>query len=164
MTDDLFRPTVGEGRSADLPMPWRPGSQLWVAFFGGAFALLAIAWLNTWRLGMDWRVTGRRLVGMTVVGYVVATVAVAGMMAAWGADPDTQRLSRWTYRGMALLLFVAFSRVQEPARRRYEELHDEAYASMWRAGLVAVIVGGLAQGALSAAVLVPLLIGLGNGP
>lgn len=158
--DDLFRPTVAASvRDPSLPKPWRIGSQLWVAFFGGCFAVLAVAWINAHRLGMDWREVGVRMVGATAVAWALVTAALVGFIGFAGYDVEYNRYFRWAYRGAALLLHLYFARIQEAAHRRYLlTTNADDHASLWGPGVIAIFGGAVVQTLLTIVVLVPVLI------
>ena len=65
-------------RAADAPRPWRLGSQLYVAFFGGVIAAIAIALENARRLRaprhVTWSIAGAGLLGLTGLVAVASLV------------------------------------------------------------------------------------------
>lgn len=146
--DDLFQPTLHRAtRDPSLPAPWQVQSQLYVAFFGGCVSVAAIAWLNVRRLGGDKLVEGRKVVRLSLLVWVLATVLAGVLLLTLGIDEDRQRYARWTLRAFAVGLHFGLARIQQPLERRYEALYDDPeYASLWRPGFVAVIAGNLVQG------------------
>lgn len=148
MTDDeLFQPTLRQtARDPSLPAPWRIGSQLYVAFFGGCFAALVIAWLNVHRLGGDWRTEAPRLVGLTTLAWGLASTVAIALLSVQGLEGETARYVRWSYRLCAVLLHFGLAHIQAPLDRRFAVTHEESdYASLWLPGLAAVGVGGAVQ-------------------
>ncbi len=79
MTDELFRPTI-EARQAPLKPPWRPGSIVYPAFFGGPLAGTVLGLLNGRRLSLGWRaMLAIGVAGVAaIVGRGVATVMTDG--------------------------------------------------------------------------------------
>ena len=123
--------------------PWRLGSQLYVGFFGGALAVAAIAWENSRRVGAP-RETQKWIVIVGALG-VVASVIVSYML--YGNDFGSA--ARLGYRIVGVLTFGVLYKLQRSADRVYSfrspSDHEHDYDSMWGAGLVAVLAGGLLQ-------------------
>lgn len=137
--DELLRPTLAD-RSAPVAgagRPWRLGSQVYVAFFGGVVAVAAVAGVNARRLGMDRTalavIAGLGLAGLT--GTVVLTMAVDDLPA-------------YGRRAVALAAWGGMWLLQRSRDRNfaYHARDEEPYASLWLPGLAAVVVGGLLQG------------------
>jgi len=147
VTEDLFAPSLQDvprlGPPAEGERPWRLGSQFYVAFFGGALAVTAIASLNARRLGAP-KETQRWILVLGAVG-VVASVIVS--WALFGRDLG--RSLRIAHRVVAVLLAGALYKVQQRPDRVYafraQGDDDEQYDSLWVPGLVAALVGGLVQ-------------------
>ena len=135
---DLLTPTLQEHvpRDRSAPRPWRLGSQLYVAFFGGVIAVTAIAIENARRLRapqqVTWSIAAAGLVGL--MGVIAVSMLVSSevriavtlvSVAAWG------------------LMFLA----QRQWDRVYDVYspHDEAHGSLLGPGLLAVVVGGVIQ-------------------
>jgi len=157
VTEDLFEPSLQEElRVRELgegERPWRLGSQFYVAFFGGALAVTAIAWLNARRLGAP-RETQRWILVLGAIG-VLASVAVSWMI----FGRDLGRSLRIAYRVVAVLLAGALYKLQQRPDRVYAFRTpgdgDEQYDSLWGPGLVAAFVGGVVQvGILGVGILV----------
>ena len=140
--------------------PWRPQSMFYVAFFGGLLPLTWIAYQNAERLGMP--ADARRRIA--IVGGLV-TLAVMVAMGAFIADPS--RLSivssafpdmrptqvvRLLTRASAVGLYLLFLSWLKSANRRYAAFGAGEYDSLWRPGLVAVIVGDLIMVAVGGAI------------
>ena len=143
--DDLLQPSLETARAPVAPKgsrPWRLGSQVYVAFFGGVLATTAIAFLNGRRLGMEQRRIGAVL-GIGALG--VATAAAVALLV--GVELQTLRILE---RGIALATFGGQYLVQRTPDRVYHYFtgthdEDEDYDSLWVPGLIAVVVGGVLQ-------------------
>lgn len=139
--DDLLRPTLAQHAPpiAGGRRPWRLGSQVYVAFFGGPVAVTAIALLNARRLRLDRRASG--LIAVCGVAGLVGTVVLAL------AVDDLPSAGR---RVVALVAWGGMYLVQRTADRSFAfHAHDdEDYASLWLPGILAVIAG---NGALALA-------------
>lgn len=154
LDETLFTPSLATAR-APANRPWRLQSQMWVAFFGGALALAAIAYMNARLLRVDNR-TLRRLALVSVGGVIASLVVTVGVGLFASPDSDLLRNARWLNRGVALLLFVVLRRIQAPADRAYQMFYDGEYSSLWRMGLLAVFGLGTLQSLLSAALIAGL--------
>ena len=147
---DLFSPSLTQTARQELSAgsrPWRLGSQLYVAFFGGPLAIGAIGYLNGKRLGLSqqrlWAIAG---IGM--LGFVALVITVSAFVDAGG-------------RGRALIAvtgvasYLVARELQKDGDRLYEinRNEDEAYDSLWGPGLAAVLVCGTAQALVLVAVL-----------
>jgi hypothetical protein len=153
--EDLFTPTLQDHvprheRSAF--QPWRLGSQVYVAFFGGVLAVTPIALINAGLLGTPARVRAGILAcgaaGLAVVVLLVSLL-LSGDDVPDGARPALTLVGVAAWGGMYLL--------QRPWDRVYssfarDEDEDELYESLVGPGLVAVIVGFLVQTAIVTAV------------
>lgn len=149
--DELLRPSVEERPrdDDDRPRPWRLGSQVYVAFFGGAPAAAAIAFVNARRLGVPSR--GRwAILALGVLG-LAGSVAVA---AAIGTDGDSTSGARVGARVAALAAWGGMYLLQRTADRvwSYHARDGDPYASLWGPGLLAVVPGAIVQAALILAV------------
>lgn len=147
--DELLSPSV-EGQppnDEDRPRPWRLSSQVYVAFFGGAPAAAAIAFLNARRLGMPsasrWAILALGVLGLA------ASVAVA---AAIGTDADSTSGARVGARVAALAAWGGMYVLQRVPDRvwSYHAHDEEPYASLWVPGLLAIVPGAVVQAALIA--------------
>ncbi|MEN0064381.1 MAG: hypothetical protein AAGA48_19700 [Myxococcota bacterium] len=157
--DELFQPTVARTqRAPGTPNPWYVTSQFWLAFFGGIFALFSIAWLNTYRLGMN-NHERVRVVLWTGFAFLAVTGALWAYVAAFeGVAPSITGI-RIAYRVGAVALYAALARIQRSAYRRYDYLvnsEESAFSSLWIPGIVAAVVAGVLQGFVTVAVLLPL--------
>ena len=127
--DDLLRPSLQEHEAPPptAAKPWRVGSQVYVGFFGGALAVGAIAFVNTYRLRLPDRSR------LFVVLATLAGAAATGTMLALGvARPSWQVGGVVTY-GLAYL-------VQRRADRAFEYYGGE-HDSLVAPGIVAALVG-----------------------
>lgn len=142
-TDDLLKPSV-RARPAGDP-PWRLGSQVYVAFFGGVLAVTAIAYFNAQRLGLDQGVR-LRVLGAGVLG-------VCGLLAAAVLVEETDTL-RLVTRGIGLLTYGLLYLIQRVADRIHQMTapDDDPYDSLWAPGIAAVVAGALIQAGFVAAI------------
>ena len=134
---DLDRSAPGAGAR-----PWRLGSQVYVAFFGGPLAVAVIAWLNARRLGMP---TTKRhaLLAVGVAGFT-ATI-VAALVAADALSGSRRLLASFVGLAAYGLLFL----VQRPYDRAYHAFthgdEDELYDSLTNPGVLATLGFGAVQ-------------------
>ena len=144
--DALLSPTLQDyvPRSQDGSKPWRLGSQVYVAFFGGVLAVTAIALINARRL----RVPRRGMLAIAGAGAagLVGVVAFAALFIGAGDPPRGARVATQL---IAIASWGLMFLVQRPWDRLHaafsEEDEDEAYESLVGPGLVAVFTLGLAQ-------------------
>lgn len=128
--DDLLQPVL-QGREPTSYWPWRLSSQVYVAFFGGAAALGAIAFLNAAMLGVSY--LGRAAI---VLLALAAEAAFAAFVVLTGIDEI-----RIASTAAGLIAYGGAYLLQRSADRVYH-FHtdeDEPYQSLWVPGLVAVI-------------------------
>ncbi|MEO0604997.1 MAG: hypothetical protein AAF211_26435 [Myxococcota bacterium] len=158
MSDDLFRPSVEQTlRSPARRRPWDKDYSVLVGLFGGLWALAAVTLLNMHRLGMDARAQLARVLGSTVVTWLVVSAVGIALLVLWGPDRLLVSRIRLGYRFAAMLLALLHMRWQIPGERHYELAHgDESYASLWGPGIVAVIGGTLLQDLMFGTVAMPL--------
>jgi hypothetical protein len=146
-TEDLFTPTLQDAGRHDAPVPgerpWRLSSQFYVAFFGGALAVTALAWVNARRLGAPLRVH-RWILGAGGAGVVVSTVASYLL---YGNDYGAA--TRIAYRIVGIAVSGVQYKLQESPDRiyrfRYRASADELYDRMVGPGLAATLAGGAVQ-------------------
>jgi hypothetical protein len=147
LDDDLLRPSlqdVAPIRALEPgDRPWRLGSMFYVAFFGGALAVAALAWENSRRLGTP--PDRRRWVFWLGVAGVVASIVVSYLL--YGNDYSSA--ARLGYRLVGALTFGALYRLLKPDDRLYTfrspSAHEDDYDSLWGPGLLAIFAGGLVQ-------------------
>jgi len=154
--DDLFQPTLQDHPSIardSLARPWRLGSQLWVAFFGGPLAIAGIAYLNARRLGVP-----RRRANVILAAGAGASIVYLAALGVWivpalasGVDSGERTLLRYSGRAFALLLYVVLRLLQRQADALYrfhrDGNEDEIYESLWGPGALACLLGGGAAAA-----------------
>jgi hypothetical protein len=143
--EDLFRPTLQEHLPRTGARPWRLGSQVYVAFFGGVLAVTPIAFLNAGMLHAPAKVKAA-ILALGAAG-LAALIAAAALLLGGDDVPDGARTALTlvgvlAWGGMFLLqrpydrIYSTFSREQDP---------DEQYESLLPAGLLAVIGGFFLQ-------------------
>jgi hypothetical protein len=143
--DDLLQPTLAGHERRPMYKPWRLGSQVYVAFFGGPLAVGAIAAYNSITLGMP------RSARFAIAGIALAAEA-AFAAAILLTETDSTRLISIV---AGLAAFGGVYLIQRSPDRVYH-FHtdeDEPYDSLFGAGLFAVIVARIFEGILYAGVL-----------
>jgi len=142
--DELLQPTLGGRRTRreGRDRPWRVGSLVYVAFLGGALALTPLAAYNAVKLGLD-RV---RVAAIVLVGLVAFAAAIAVGVAYDGSGRNVvARIPALLAYGVAYLLQRQADRIYGWADDRDD---DEQYESLWVAGPIAVVAGGVVQALL----------------
>lgn len=143
--DELLMPSIGDvpARDRDAPKPWRLGSQVYVAFFGGVLPVTAIALLNARRLGLRGKPLAL-IAGAGVLGLAGALV-VAALLA--GERSSSVRIGA---RIVALATYGVHYLVQRSADRVYHfhARDEEPYDSLLGPGLIACFTVGLVEAAL----------------
>ena len=143
--DELLKPTLaGEQQRVDPHrLPWRLGSQVYVAFFGGALAVTAIAILNARRL----RMPDRTAWAMAAVGVIGLAGAVAAAAAFGGTGGSSARIPA---RVVALATYGVLYLMQRRADRvhHYHARGDDPYDSLWGPGLIACFTVGIVEAIL----------------
>ena len=147
--DDLLQPRLQGVRRKTLAegeRPWRLGSQVYVAFFGGPLAAAAVGYLNAGRLGLP-RERRAAIVAAGLVGFAVAIVVALTVESEWTRP-------RFLLLATGLLAYSATYRLQRAADRLYGLGRDEetAYDSLWQTGIAIVLVAGIASAAVLASV------------
>jgi len=139
---DLLAPTLGDHRprSADAPAPWELGSQVYVAFIGGALAVTAIAYLNSQRLGAP-----RRARVMIVVIGLLSFAAILIVAALIGQEEDLPAGARVALQLVAVAGWGLMFLIQRPYERIFEAFADTEHPSLLGPGLVAVLTLGAIQ-------------------
>ena len=136
--DDLLQPTLaGQERRPSNYKPWRLGSQVYVAFFGGALAVGAIGFYNSITLGMPVRARVA-IVAMALAAEAALVVLVRA------TDTDEVRLVSIV---AGLVAFGGAYLLQRSPDRVYH-FHaddDEPYESLFGAGLIACIVARIIE-------------------
>lgn len=140
---DLFQPTVGTKAADYDPLPWRPESNFYVAFFGGIIPATAIAFVNARRLKAPqaaWIILALgavAFVAFLAVGYNLDQNAVSG--------DDASRYARLGARIGGVVLHFAFMGLLKRPSRRFQVVRGDDYAPMWGPGLAAGLIGGIVQ-------------------
>jgi hypothetical protein len=145
--DDLFQPSLQDHPGVQpIPRerPWRLGSQLWVAFFGGPLAIAIIAYLNARRLGVA-RARERAILALGLgvsLAYAVALVFwITPALAAAEPGSGERTLLRYSSRAVALVLYLGLRLLQRQADALYRFHRDapesEIYAPLWVPGFLA---------------------------
>ena len=141
--EELLRPVLA-GHQRTRYKPWRLQSQIYVGFFGGALAVGAIAFANAVMLGMSIRARA---------AIVALVLAVEAAMLTVVALTETGAI-RLALPIAGLLVYGGAFLIQRSADRVYH-FHtdeDEPYESLFGAGLVACIVGRIADALIGGAV------------
>lgn len=142
---DLLQPVfAGYERRPARYKPWRPGSQIYVGFFGGALAVGVIAFANSIMLGMS------RRARIAIAGLAVAAEA-ALLVAAAFSGPGLVRIGSL----LAGLIVYGGAYLLQRSPDRVYHFHtdeDEPYESLFGAGLVACILGRIVDTSLAYAV------------
>lgn len=139
--DDLLQPSLaGQERRPVRQRPWRLGSQVYVAFFGGALAVGGIGAFNAGLLGMPRR-------AQLAIGAIAlaAEAALIVLVVATGTDEV-----RFASIGAGLLAFGGIYLIQRSPDRVYHYHADaqEPYESLFGAGLAACLVARLVEAVL----------------
>jgi hypothetical protein len=150
--DELLQPTVTPVERRRLP--WRVSSQFWVAFFGGIPAVTVIAFLNARRLGS----TARKQVWIVVAGIAAAVVFLA--LAAWiqTLDGGSRPMGRIAGRALGIVLYLVLAQIQKDDDGRHQVFGGGQYASLWLAGILAIVLSVVALIGLIGLVAVTLKI------
>jgi hypothetical protein len=135
----LLTPTLADHvpRDWSAALPWRLGSQVYVAILGGPLALTLIAGMNAHRLRMP-----GRLVAL-VVGLGLAVFAAAIAISSAIGDADVARLVRQLSGAAAFGLVYLVQRPYDNVHRVFSPNEDgeDDYDSLWGPGIAAVVGG-----------------------
>ena len=141
--DELLTPTLGEqhARTPSAERPWRLGSQVYVAFFGGVLAVTAIAILNARRLGMAQKT--QWLMGAVGAAGLAGALTVVALI-------DSGSSSRVPARIVALAACGVLYLIQRSADRvyHYHARDDDPYDSLLGPGLIACFTVGILEAIL----------------
>lgn len=139
---DLLTPTLAEHRprSSDAPAPWNLGSQVYVAFLGGALAVTAIAYLNSARLEAP---TRTRMVILLIGLLSFASILVVAALL--GQGEDTPSGFRVALQLVAVAGWGLMFLIQRPYERIFETFDDTEHASLVWPGLAAIVTLGALQ-------------------
>jgi hypothetical protein len=145
--DELLAPSLGthRPRARDAARPWRLGSQVYVAFFGGPLAVTAIAFANAARL----QVPLPKRMAILGVGLVAfgAVFAVAFGLGDAGREGLRVALHLVAVAGWGVMYLI-----QRPYERIFMAFGDQGHQSLIVPGLLAVVVCGVLQAEALAAV------------
>ena len=148
---DLLTPTLTEHRPRDWssPLPWRLGSQVFVAFLGGPVAVTIIALRNGARL----RMPRSPLLAMAAVGVAgtIAAVLAARFIDAGVAPRLLVQVAGVVTYGALFVLQRSPDRVHSTFSPHEDA--DDDYASLWGPGVLAVLAGWAVQWPLAVAVM-----------
>lgn len=143
---DLLQPSIPDGfsqRRAYAQKPWRLDSLIWIGLLGGMLPMTAIAFLEARYLAQE-RLSWKILLW----GGLLTVLLILGLGYASANWELTSRGGRLGVRAGGLLLYIVCRKLLVAADRVYQHVASEdAYDSLWKAGLLAVILGGLLQGA-----------------
>lgn len=143
--DDLLQPTVTDDVQRSGPLPWRLGSQFWVAFFGGSVAVTTIALLNAARLRMPrqkrwWiAIAGVLAVGLTAGVYYWLQASV---------EKNVNSSIRLAWRVISVALYLVLRKIQDRDDDHHLVFGGGQYASLWGPGIAVTIAGAVIQGLL----------------
>jgi hypothetical protein len=147
---ELLQPSLTDAPAIPGPKPFRVASQFWVAFFGGAAPIAAIAFVNAGRLGMPEKRRWWILIGGLLA--VAASIVMAGLILddlTLGTSSPEVRSSGRTYRlasrGIAVVFALWAQYLMKPAERAYALRTGGEYASLWGPGFLAMVVLGALQ-------------------
>lgn len=143
--DDLLQPTVATHAPRTGPLPFRLGSQFWVAFFGGTIAVTFIALVNAARLRMP---VAKRwwIVAVGVLG-VLASAGVFYWVEA-GDAKSTGSTLRLAWRVVGVLVYLVLRKIQDRDDDHHTVFGGGEYASMWIPGILACVAGFLTNALL----------------
>ena len=143
--DDLLQPSVVAHAPRTGPLPFRVGSQFWVAFFGGSIAVTIIALVNAARLRMP---AAKRwwIVAVGVLG-VAASAGVFYLIEA-GTTKASGSTMRLAWRVIAVLVYLVLRKIQDRDDDHHTVFGGGEYASLWIPGILACIVGFLVNALL----------------
>jgi hypothetical protein len=145
--EELLAPSLGthRPRARDAARPWRLGSQVYVAFFGGPLAATAIAFANAVRLQVP---LSKRMailgIGLVAFGAVLAV--------AFGLSDASRQGLRVALNLVAVGGWGVMYLIQRPYERIFMAFGGEEHQSLVVPGLLAVVVCGVLQTAAVAAV------------
>lgn len=145
--DDLFTPTL-QAAPLSAETPYRSGSLIYPAFFGGPLAVLPFARRSATRLGMPERDVSR--LTLLCLGALVAGIIVVVLLDGAGVADRAQRL---TLQIAGLGAYLAVARVLRGPERRHELRHGKFVKLSFWLGLAACLALGMVQALLLVTVL-----------
>jgi len=136
--EELLRPALADHEQHPAgEKPWRLGSQVYVGFFGGAFAIGAVAFLNARRLGMPVRAR---------VAIVAIALVAEGALFAVVILTETDEVRLVSIAAGLVAFGGAYLLQRSPDRVYHFHYHgDDEYASLFGPGLVACIACRLVE-------------------
>ena len=138
MRESLLTPSLSAERTA-APALYSVQSGFLVAFFGGGFAIILYAALNSWKLRRP----------LDALAYVAATIlmlaSLAAMVRGWEPllrllEPLGNSAPRYFLRALSLLLFGAFYLLHRK-QHRSASLFGIAPSSPWIAAIACGLIG-----------------------
>lgn len=138
--DDLLQPTLADQRQhRPLEKPWRLGSQVYVGFFGGAFAVGGIGFLNAGRLAMSMRAR------LAIVGIALAAEAALFAVVQTTGTDEVRLVG--IVAGLAAF-GGAYLIQRSPDRVYHYHRHgddDDEYENLFVPGLVACVIARIVE-------------------
>lgn len=154
--DELFSPSLQDTSSRPFGKPWSLRAQFWVAFFGGSLAVTVFAYYNSRRLEMS-EGARQRILSIGVLAFIITLILAAVFSLLFietlSEVSDQARTIRLLNRGLAVVIYLIFNRMQEAADRRYQFRYEDDYESAWKPGLMAVFLVGTFHSILIASIL-----------
>lgn len=138
MADDLFTPSITPATYRERRPPWRPGSLLYPAVFGGATAVTVLALVNAGRL----RLPGRAV--LAILGAGLAALVARAVVTVTLLDGQPGGPARLIGALAGALVWLPVNLLQKGPFRAYE-LRRGQPASLWGPGVAAVLVFGIAE-------------------
>lgn len=143
--DGLLQPTLG-GDARPAAAPYSVQATFFTGFFGGPFAAIALALVNSSRLrrlGRDWPVLAACLIAVIFAGWVIHGAApAAAPVRDWLNSTLGQNGARYAYRLVALMI-VGVGYLLHRREQRNTDLLGLSRPNGWIAGVLC-IAGGLA--------------------
>ncbi|SCG40982.1 hypothetical protein [Micromonospora inositola] len=141
MADDLFTPTITPAAYAERRPPWRPGSLVYPAVFGGALAATVLALVNARRLRLP---TGAALaIAGTGAAALVARLVITVVL----LDGRTSGSARLVGALSGVLVWAVANLTQKGRFRTYE-MRGGAPASLVKPGIAAALGLGIVEAVL----------------
>ncbi|MBM0225359.1 MULTISPECIES: hypothetical protein [Micromonospora] len=141
MADDLFTPTITPAAYAEGRPPWRPGSLVYPAVFGGALAATVLALVNARRLRLP--VGAVLAIVGTGLAALVARLAITVVL----LDGHTSGPARLVGALSGVLVWSVANLTQKGRFRTYEMRGGQA-ASLVLPGIAAALGLGIVEAVL----------------
>jgi hypothetical protein len=137
--DRLLQPSLADREALDArERPWRLSSQIYVAFFGGALAIGAIALINAWRLRLPGRT--QAVIAASAAAAELALVVVAHLVDIGDGARIASGVAGLLAYGPAYLLQRSADRVYH-----YHSDDPEPYDGLLGPGFVACLAARIAE-------------------